>query len=138
MKKPRERSKSKRILIDIAGILLVIISPFFGWVPGPGGIPIFLAGLGLLATNHEWAKHLLENFDEKRIYYTDKLLMGGVVQTAIIDISCVLVFSAGLYINLMATHLWLRGLGFALCSISLIVILCNRKRFDRILAKFKH
>jgi hypothetical protein len=50
----------KRILIDLAGYSLIIISPFLGWIPGPGGIPVFLAGLALLSINNHWAKRLLE------------------------------------------------------------------------------
>lgn len=55
----REVSLPKKIGIDILGGLLILASLLFGWLPGVGGIPLFLAGLGLLATNHEWARRLL-------------------------------------------------------------------------------
>ncbi len=53
------KKRIKRIAYDIAGITLIIASPFLGWLPGPGGIPLFLAGLGLLAVHNEWAQKLL-------------------------------------------------------------------------------
>jgi hypothetical protein len=49
----------KRIAYDIAGVTLLLISPLLGWIPGPGGVPVFLAGLGLLAVHNEWARKLL-------------------------------------------------------------------------------
>ncbi len=49
-----------RIPLDILGFFLMIISPFLGWLPGPGGIPLFIAGLSIVAINHEWAERYLE------------------------------------------------------------------------------
>jgi hypothetical protein len=53
------KKQIKRIAYDIAGVSLIIASPLLGWLPGPGGIPLFLAGLGLLAVHNEWARNLL-------------------------------------------------------------------------------
>lgn len=53
------KKQIKRISYDIAGVTLIIASPLLGWLPGPGGIPLFLAGLGLLAVHNEWAQKLL-------------------------------------------------------------------------------
>lgn len=53
------KKRVKRIAYDIAGVTLIIASPLLGWLPGPGGIPLFLAGLGLLAVHNEWAQNLL-------------------------------------------------------------------------------
>ncbi|HPD99106.1 MAG TPA: hypothetical protein PKV52_02450 [Candidatus Saccharibacteria bacterium] len=50
----------KRVIYDVVGILLILISPFLDWIPGPGGIPVFLAGLGLLAVHNDWAKRILD------------------------------------------------------------------------------
>lgn len=38
------------------GMLLVVLSPFVGIIPGPGGIPVFAAGLAMMLRNSEWAK----------------------------------------------------------------------------------
>lgn len=47
------------IATDVAGVAMLIAVPFLGPLPGPGGIPLLLGGLGLLARNHEWAQNWL-------------------------------------------------------------------------------
>ena len=54
------KQKAKRIIYDIVGLFLVILSPFLGAIPGPGGILVFFAGLSILAVHNEWAAKLLE------------------------------------------------------------------------------
>ena len=50
---------AKRIIYDIVGLFLVILSPFLGAIPGPGGLLVFFAGLSILAIHNDWAKQLL-------------------------------------------------------------------------------
>ena len=54
------KRNSKRFITDIAGYLLLIASALTGWLPGPGGIPLALAGLGLLSIHNKWARDLRE------------------------------------------------------------------------------
>ena len=54
------KRNAKRLLIDMAGILLILAAALIGWLPGPGGIPLALAGLGLLSINNQWAHDLRE------------------------------------------------------------------------------
>src|SRR5690554_3228793 len=49
-----------RVATDTLGVLLILSAIFFGWLPGIGGIPLFFAGLGLLAINNHWARRLLQ------------------------------------------------------------------------------
>jgi hypothetical protein len=46
----------KRIALIVAGWFLIIIAAPVGALPGPGGVPVFLAGLVLLLRNSQWAK----------------------------------------------------------------------------------
>lgn len=46
----------RKPLVLVVGMALVIISPFTGVLPGPGGIPIFLIGVAILSTEFEWAQ----------------------------------------------------------------------------------
>ncbi|HEU4946898.1 MAG TPA: PGPGW domain-containing protein [Kribbella sp.] len=48
-----------RICVGVLGSLLIIAAPLTGWLPGPGGIPLFIAGLAVLASEFEWAQRLL-------------------------------------------------------------------------------
>ncbi|GAA1649486.1 hypothetical protein GCM10009744_46210 [Kribbella alba] len=49
-----------RIGVGVLGCLLIIAAPLTGWLPGPGGIPLFIAGLAVLASEFEWAQRLLQ------------------------------------------------------------------------------
>ncbi|TCC25756.1 hypothetical protein E0H92_32340 [Kribbella speibonae] len=48
-----------RIGVGVLGGILIIAAPLTGWLPGPGGIPLFIAGLAVLASEFEWAQRLL-------------------------------------------------------------------------------
>ncbi len=48
----------KRFITDAAGYLLLLAAALTGWLPGPGGVPLALAGLGLLSINNKWASDL--------------------------------------------------------------------------------
>ena len=50
--------KPRRILTLIFGLLLVVTAPLIGWLPGPGGMILFLLGIAVLATEFEWAERL--------------------------------------------------------------------------------
>lgn len=45
-----------RAALTALGALLIIVSPFVGIIPGPGGIPVFAAGLALMLRNSRRAK----------------------------------------------------------------------------------
>jgi hypothetical protein len=49
----------------LLGCLLVILSPAFGVLPGPGGIIVFGAGLALALKYSEWAKRHYVRFKRK-------------------------------------------------------------------------
>ncbi len=51
-----------RIGVAILGGLLMLASALTGWLPGPGGIPLFLAGLAVWASEFAWAKGLMDWF----------------------------------------------------------------------------
>lgn len=59
--KSKPTSVRKPIVLTI-GMLLVIVSPFTGLLPGPGGIPIFLLGIAILASEYDWANRMKRFF----------------------------------------------------------------------------
>ncbi len=52
------RRSGKRIAYDTLGYILAVLSPLVGWLPGPGGIAVFLAGLGILSVHNPWAERI--------------------------------------------------------------------------------
>lgn len=52
----RKRGRVLSLVLLILGGALVVIAPFVGIIPGPGGIPVFIAGLALMLKNSAWAR----------------------------------------------------------------------------------
>jgi hypothetical protein len=46
----------RRPIVIVVGFLFVIAAGLTGWLPGPGGIPLFLIGVAILATEYSWAE----------------------------------------------------------------------------------
>ncbi|WP_119714448.1 PGPGW domain-containing protein [Propionibacterium ruminifibrarum] len=51
-------SLAYRIGVGVLGALLLILSALTGWLPGPGGIPLFLIGMAVLASEFRWAHRI--------------------------------------------------------------------------------
>lgn len=51
----RQPKTVRKPFVLTLGLFLVIVSPFTGILPGPGGIPIFLLGIAILASEFDWA-----------------------------------------------------------------------------------
>ena len=50
------RHPVSRIAQLVAGVLLILASPFVGAIPGPGGSFVFIGGLVLVLRNSLWAR----------------------------------------------------------------------------------
>jgi hypothetical protein len=51
----RVPSVIRKPIVMVLGLLLVILAGLTGPLPGPGGIPLFLVAIALLATEFTWA-----------------------------------------------------------------------------------
>ncbi|HET9427900.1 MAG TPA: hypothetical protein VFO69_06030 [Allosphingosinicella sp.] len=49
-------------VLFLAGCVLILVSPLVGVIPGPGGVIVFGAGLGLVLKYSEWAKRQYVRF----------------------------------------------------------------------------
>lgn len=49
---------ARRPLVFIVGTLFILLSALIGWLPGPGGMVIFLLGIAVLSTEFTWAERL--------------------------------------------------------------------------------
>ncbi len=128
----KEISLPKKIGIDILGVLLIISSALFGWLPGPGGIPLFLAGLGLLATNHEWARRILVEVKENGMKFASYVFKDHPVLVVVYDIVAIaLIVGAGVIFG-NANKSIVRGLMIALVFLGISLFLGNRHRINKI------
>ena len=65
----RAPASVRRPVVFIIGSLFIIAAILTGWLPGPGGIPLFLIGVAILATEFEKA----ERFRDWTLGYLHKL-----------------------------------------------------------------
>lgn len=54
----RQPKTVRKPFVFVLGLLLIICAPLVGWIPGPGGIIVFLAGIAVLASEFDWAENL--------------------------------------------------------------------------------
>jgi Putative transmembrane protein (PGPGW) len=59
------RNLVRRVLFTILGVLLIIAAILTGWLPGPGGIPLAIAGFWVLAKEYDWAEDALDWMKDK-------------------------------------------------------------------------
>lgn len=60
------QSPAIRYALLVLGVLIMIIAPFVGALPGPGGTIVFAIGLGLTLRNSLWAKRRYVDVKRKR------------------------------------------------------------------------
>jgi hypothetical protein len=56
------RSKLARTILFVTGVILLILAPVVGAIPGPGGLFVFAAGMALALQNSDWAKRQYVRF----------------------------------------------------------------------------
>jgi hypothetical protein len=131
-----QRSRLKRWAMDALAIFLIFISPFIGVVPGPGGIIVLIAGISLLASNHHWAKRFLEYAEEHRSNFFESVFANKKVSLAA-DIMGILIIISSIFVAFTAENYILRGLSISVTSATLLILLSNQKRFERLSKKLK-
>lgn len=70
------RNIRRGTILIIGAVIIVVGVAIIGPLPGPGGIPVVAAGLGLLATEFVWAQRMLRQFRDKTVELqkqTDKM-----------------------------------------------------------------
>lgn len=50
---------TRRAIVTIIGLCLIVFAFLIGWIPGPWSIPLVIAGLAVLATEYDWADDFL-------------------------------------------------------------------------------
>lgn len=123
------------IVFDTLAVICMIGAILTGWLPGPGGIPLFIIGLGLLAINHEWAERYIDMLRE----YADKL--GDLIFTprlrVFFDLLAPTLMVWGIYILLDLFQPWTKAVGVFMISMGVLVFFGNRNRWNRLKRKFK-
>ena len=124
----------KRIGIDAAGYLLILAAALTGWLPGPGGIPLFIAGLSLLSVNNKWAKDLREYV----LTHGGKIIQiifpkHPIAQWAY-DLIAIVLFGVSAYMGWRHEAIWQVSLAASAFFVATFISLMNRDR----LATMRH
>jgi hypothetical protein len=125
------RRNTKRIAIDAAGYLLILAAALTGWLPGPGGIPLLIAGLGLLSINNEWARRLRDYLLKHGGKFVKVIFPAIPVVQWLYDI---IVMGLWIIVFILAEKhaaVWQVTLAVSLFFISLAIALLNRDRMAR-------
>lgn len=133
----RMKHRVRVIVIDVLGFACIIGSVLLGWLPGPGGIPLLIIGLSLLANNHEWAERLLARVKSEGLHWFDKIFDGGPKTRWIVDILTVALITVSVLIIHGATHNTFKTIAVSLIIASTFAFLSNRKRYQTVLNKVK-
>ncbi|USN95319.1 MAG: hypothetical protein H6793_03225 [Candidatus Nomurabacteria bacterium] len=133
----KERSLPKKIGVDILGVLLIIASGLVGWLPGPGGIPLFLGGLALLASNHEWAERLINSLGHHGNRLSEIIFSEKPRVQLIFDIISFLLFTLSCYVISTTRSTFFKVLFSGLMFTSIWLFIGNRKRLQRISKQIK-
>ncbi len=127
-----QRSLPHKISIDILGVLMIISSGLVGWMPGPGGIPLVLAGLALLANNHDWAEKLLHELKDRGSKISEVIFKDDLRTKILFDIVSLLLFALGCFGLTVGKTILIRGLSSSMLFVSFWLFFGNRKRLDRL------
>lgn len=77
----------RRPVVLIIGVFIILLSGSIGWLPGPGGIPLFLIGIAVLATEFGWAnrfkRFILDIVYAVGSWYKEHRIFGTATFTAI-------------------------------------------------------
>jgi len=137
MSKQVERTRFKRIGIDILGVLLILASGLVGWIPGPGGLPFFFAGLGLLASNHEWAERILNDIKVRGNSLADTIFKDKPTIVIAYDIiASILIILGAVVISTTTVNIFVY-LGYILIILGISLFLGNKRRLKRLRAWMK-
>jgi hypothetical protein len=132
---PRVKHYAQLILFDTLALICMALAIATGWLPGPGGIPLFILGLSLLAINHTWAKRYIDLLRR----YADKvsdLIFIPRLRVAF-DVLAAVLCASGILLITLQTKIWILSLGIVSICFGLLCLFGNRNRWARLKKSFK-
>lgn len=116
---------------------MLLAVPLVGWIPGPGGVPLLIGGLGLLAINHAWAKRLLEQVKTKGTNLYQLIFPRNKRAYVFYDVIGALIVIAAVSLLYQTTRNLLDSIAIAAGFFGLGLLLANRQRIEKLMAFVK-
>lgn len=127
----------KIIVFDTLGVIFMIAALLTGWLPGPGGIPLFIIGLSLLAINHDWAKRYMDIMKKYADKLGDLIFIKNRVVQLVYDIIAPFLILFGVLLITTRDDWWIISSGIFGVFLGLTIFLGNRGRWQVLKSKFK-
>ncbi len=118
------------IIFDTLAAICMIGAIATGWLPGPGGIPLFIIGLSLLAINHEWAERYIKLLREHANRLGDLIFIPQL--RIVFDILTPIMLALGIVIVSLRNSIWMLTLGVFCIGFSVLIFFGNRERWSRL------
>ncbi len=131
------KQKTKVLLVDILGFACIIIAPFLGWIPGPGGIPLLILGLSLLANNHEWAEKLLVKVKDQANKASKQVSEASPATKWAIDIMSIVFIAVAVVLLTQFTRSLAVTTAISFIIAGIILLATNQNRYLRAWNKFR-
>ena len=125
------KKHTKRVLIDTAGYLLIVASILTGWLPGPGGLPLLIGGLGLLSINNKWAMDLRIYVLDNGGKFVDKLFPKHPIAQWAYDLVATTLFALAAFLAWSHAAYWQVMLATSMFFAAVFISLMNRERLER-------
>lgn len=117
------------VVLDTLAVVVMLLAIATGWLPGPGGIPLFIIGLSLLSVNHEWAERYIDQLKEYADRVSDLIFIPRL--RVFFDIIAPFLAIAGALFIVYQSAIWMISFGAFCLGISLVSFFGNRNRWDR-------
>jgi len=127
----------KVVILDTLGVALMIAALLTGWLPGPGGIPLFILGLSLLAINHDWAQRYIDNLQDYVKKLSDQIFNQNPTVQMTYDVISPLMVIGGALLLWSHSAAWKVSLGIFLLFSGITILLGNRHRWQQLKKHFK-
>lgn len=127
----------KRIATDAAGYTLLVAAALTGWLPGPGGIPLAIAGLGLLSINNKWARDLREYVLAHGGRFVEILFPKNKWAQWGYDLLVCLLFGLSALLAYRHAAVWQIGLSVSAFFLATFIALTNRERLQILKRKMR-
>ena len=101
-----------------------------GWLPGPGGIPLFIIGLSILAIHHDWAQKYIDKIKDYVEYIAKQVFTEDKDVQLAYDIICPFMVIGGIYLLLLHNDLCQITVGIFLVVTGVTILSGKRKRFQ--------
>ena len=127
----------RRVCLDFIGYSLILLAGLVGWLPGPGGIPLAMAGLAILSLNNSWAKKIRFYLQKEGDKLLDKLFPDEEQICRLWDRVNLVALVAAVLVPLWQQNIFGLAGASILLAVNLVIFWRNRQRFEELVKRLK-